>query len=290
MTGEPTTLTLPRVCDPDEATLTVGDPVPSRTPTFTGPTIVRDADTGEMIAASLPFVGTARLRKLLSGMEYTGVQRAKNYRSKSQTFGFAPRRPMIRRESCALSAVASNRPDVQSALTELSDQCATTLASIAPEMVEADRETMESVLPEWRMGEQKLWTSGVVNKTAQLPYHRDGFNFPTWSAMPVIRRGVRGGHLHLPEYDLVMPCQDGYAVYFAGHQLVHGVTPIELKQKDGYRYSVVFYALRGMKDCYTYAVETAEGQRRRSERERRMAERLARGERGIPGRERRSKQ
>lgn len=284
MTGEPTTLTLPRVCTPDEASLMVGDPVPNRTPTFTGPTIIRDADTGEMIAASLPFDGTARLRRLLPEMDYTGLQRAKNYRSKSKTFGFAPRRPLVRRESCSLSALASSRPDIQAALTELSDQCATTLTSIAPDTVETDRETMQAVLPEWRMGEEKLWTSGVVNKTAQLPYHRDGFNFPTWSAMPVIRRGVRGGHLHLPEYDLVVPCQDGYAVYFAGHQLVHGVTPITLKQKDGYRYSVVFYALRGMKDCYTYAVETAEGQRKRSERERRMAERLARGDRSIPGR------
>ena len=56
---------------------------------------------------------------------------------------------------------------------------------------------------------------------------------------------------------------------------------------DGYRYSVVYYALRGMKDCYTHAVETAYGQRKRTERERDIARRVARGELGIPGQERR---
>ena len=43
------------------------------------------------------------------------------------------------------------------------------------------------------------------------------------------------------------------------------------KTKDAYRYSVVYYALRGMKDCFTYAVETAKGKERRTAREDKMA-------------------
>jgi hypothetical protein len=119
------------------------------------------------------------------------------------------------------------------------------------------------------------WTSGVVNQNSQLPYHRDGFNFPTWSAMPVIRRGVDGGHLHLPEYDLTVACRDGWAVFFCGQQLLHGVTPMRLTKPDGYRFSVVYYALRGMKDCHTYAEETRAAQNRRAQRERGMADRGA---------------
>ncbi len=38
-------------------------------------------------------------------------------------------------------------------------------------------------------------------------------------------------------------------------------------QEDGYRYSIVYYALRGMKDCFTYAVETKRAQHKRTERE-----------------------
>lgn len=156
-----------------------------------------------------------------------------------------------------------------------------------PEIVADSRAEVAEVLPEWKIGESNLWTSGVVNDTAQLPYHRDNFNYPVWSAMPVLRRGVRGGHLHIPEYDLVIPCQDSYAVFFKGKDLVHGVTPITKKVPDGYRFSIVYYALRGMKDCYTHAVETAYGQRKRTERERDIARRVARGELGIPGQDKR---
>jgi hypothetical protein len=44
--------------------------------------------------------------------------------------------------------------------------------------------------------------------------------------------------------------------------------------KDGYRYSIVYYALRGMKDCFTFAVETAKGAENRTKREEKMAEDL----------------
>lgn len=43
------------------------------------------------------------------------------------------------------------------------------------------------------------------------------------------------------------------------------------KQPDGYRYSVVYYALKGMKDCFTHAVETAYALRKRTEREQSIA-------------------
>ena len=101
--------------------------------------------------------------------------------------------------------------------------------------------------------------------------------------MPVLRRGMDGGMLHLPEYDIIVPCQDSYAVYFKGKELVHGVTPMKKRKDDGYRYSIVFYALQGMKDCFTHAVETQYAQRKRSEREREMARRIANGDTSIPG-------
>lgn len=274
---------LPRVATPDEATLLVGDFVPDREPNINGPTVVRDADTGDLVAAYLPITDVARLRRALPHMHFGGVQRASNYRSKSQTFGFAPRRPIRRRESCSATSTSLKLPEVQRELDLIADQCARLLEEIDPEIVAASRAEVADVLPEWKIGESNLWTSGVVNDTAQLPYHRDNFNYPVWSAMPVLRRGVRGGRLHIPEYDLVVPCQDSYAVFFKGKDLVHGVTPITKKVPDGYRFSVVYYALRGMKDCYTHAVETAYGQRKRTERERDIARRLAAGDRGIPG-------
>jgi hypothetical protein len=110
-------------------------------------------------------------------------------------------------------------------------------------------------------------TSGVINKTSTLPYHYDGNNFDMWSAMPIIRRGTRGGYLSVPEYDITIECRDGWVVFFPGFRLLHGVTPIAHVAKDAYRFTVVYYCLRGMKDCFTYAVEQAEARKRRTERE-----------------------
>jgi hypothetical protein len=80
-----------------------------------------------------------------------------------------------------------------------------------------------------------------------------------------------GGHLHMPEYDITINCRDGWALWFNGFAYVHGVTPMKPRVKDAYRYSIVFYAKRGMKDCHTYAVELGEARAKRKEREMGMA-------------------
>lgn len=268
---------------PEEATTLVGEPVDQQTPANKGPAFFYDSDTGQLVAAQLPLQNTATLRQQLMGMRFGTVNRAGNYGSKSTTFGYAPRRPVMGREGCNQAGLDKENPDIARELSRIADQCAVAFKDFAPNIVQEDMHTTREVLPEWRIGEQKLWTSGVVNHTAQLPYHRDNFNYPAWSAMPVLRRGTRGGHLHLPEYGITLPCQDGYANFFKGKELVHGVTPITRTRADGYRFSIVFYALQGMKDCFTHAVETEYAQRRRSEREREMARRIANGDTTIPG-------
>lgn len=283
MSKEPQIIQSKRVATPEEATLLIGDMVPHKEASFHGPAYIYDKDTGKLVAAHLPIKNTKPVRNMLPSVHYSKFNRAKNYASRSTTFGYAPRRPVLGREGCASSAIDRDRPEVQAILNELADECARALKDFAPNIVAEDEVATPEVLPEWKMGEEKLWTSGVINDTSQLPYHRDSFNFPAWSAMPVLRRGTSGGMLHLPEYDLVIPCQDGYAVYFKGKELVHGVTPIRKRQEDGYRFSIVFYALRGMKDCFTHAVETRYAQRKRSERERDMARRIANGDTSIPG-------
>jgi hypothetical protein len=89
-----------------------------------------------------------------------------------------------------------------------------------------------------------------------------------------VRRGIEGGHLNLPEYGATIACRDGWGVFFGGWNLVHGVTPMRQVAPDGYRYSVVYYSLRGMKDCATAAVETRDAWARRTARERAAAESL----------------
>jgi hypothetical protein len=268
-----------------EGKAVIGDRVADLRPTDLEPgTVIHDADTGEPVFAYMPLAEPGPLRRALLQVDCGGVRRARNYFSRSRTFGYSPRRPVLYRESCGLTDLAKERPDIERVLESYADQFSLTLKEILPEVAEAGRAVLGQVLPEWRLGSEQLWTSGVINDTAQLPYHRDGFNFPVWSAMPVVRRGTRGGYLSIPEYGLVVPCADGTVVYFEGFRLTHGVTPIRrVKKGQGYRISVVYYALSGMKNCRDAAEETAYGRRRRTEREADMATRVAAGDRTIRG-------
>lgn len=268
-----------------DATTVIGDEVPQLDPTFNGETLAYDEETGALVCAYVRTGGTRALRRALKTVEFAKFNRARDYGSQSTTFGYAPRRPVLGREGCAMSKTRRENPETEHLLEQLADHSCRQLQEIAPDIVAADRKTLEKINNDWKIGEEKLWTSGVINNTSQLPYHRDNLNFPCWSAMPVLRRGVRGGHLHLPEYGIVVPCRDGYTAFFKGKELVHGVTPIYCTEPDGYRYSVVFYALQGMKDCFTHAKEQAYAQKRRTQRVREMAQRLKAGFTGIPGRD-----
>lgn len=260
-----------RVITADEATGLVGLTVDRRLPTVTAATWALDADSGEPVLGYLPLGDVSDLRRAVRAVKQAETYRAASgRRNKSRVFGWSPRRPSQRREACNSTSLAKEQPTEQATLDAWAVKLLTTIRELDSAIADHDEATMREVLPEWRMA-GTTWTSGVVNENSQLPYHRDGFNFPTWSAMPVLRRGVAGGHLHLPEYDLTVACRDGWGVFFCGRQLVHGVTPMRRTAPDGYRLSVVYYALRGMKDCATYAEETAHARRKRTEREKRMA-------------------
>lgn len=259
-----------------EAEKVVGDKVVDKVPNVNEAGIYRDADTGEAILVYAPSPrSTAILRQQIPAVKWTTTLRAKGTRNVSKIFGMTNRSVVLRREACAPAGIAWESPSLQMELNEQATALGDYLRDVLPEVYEHDYQAVGAVLPEWRMTEDSLWTSGVINQSSALPYHRDGSNFDTWSAMPVIRRGMEGGNLHMPEYDITINCRDGWALWFNGFRYVHGVTPMKPRTKDGYRYSIVFYAKKGMKDCHTYAVEIGEAKARRSAREHVMAEKVA---------------
>lgn len=251
-----------------EADEVVGDTVIDKEPNVNEAGIYRDADTGEAILVYAPYPAkVTSLRKAVIGTKYGTTLRASGTRNVSRTFGFTTRSAVLQREACTPTSLSYDDPEAQMILNDTAEVLGEYLRDQLPEVYEHDYQTVGAVLPEWRMTEDALWTSGVINQSSALPYHRDGSNFDTWSAMPVVRRGMDGGHLHMPEYDITINCRDGWALWFNGYAYVHGVTPMKPRQKDGYRYSIVFYAKRGMKDCHTYAVEIGEARKRRKDRE-----------------------
>ena len=271
---------LPRLISAADATAMIGDNVPAEAPNVTSATVAVDADTKEPVFAYLPLGDVAQLRRaIVQGTTYgENMIRANGVRNRSRTFGYSPRRPVYRREGCSSTTLAREAPDAHQVICDYSDRLAELLEQIDPTLITRGRAAVEPVERDWRLGESKLWTSGVINQSAVLPWHRDAFNFPAWSAMPVLRRNIQGGHLRIAEYGATIACRDGWGVFFAGYDLIHGVTPMRLTAPDGYRYSIVYYALRGMKNCFEAAVETAYARKKRTEREQSMAARYAAGD------------
>jgi hypothetical protein len=249
-----------------------GDVVPDLVPDITEAGIFVDEDTNEPFLVYMPMEEdmVPELRAAVRGVKYSssGVTRQQlGIENHSRTFGMAPRKPFQTREACRPTSLSYEQPEIHDVLVRTADRLSQMMRKIAPEVYENDKTETGAVADEWRISEDSLWTSGVINKTSTLPYHYDGNNFDMWSAMPVVRRGIRGGALSMPEYGVTVECRDGWVLFFPGYRYLHGVTPIAHVTKDAYRYSVVYYCLRGMKDCFTYAVEQAEARKKRTQRE-----------------------
>lgn len=263
-----------RVMAEDEASALVGKMVEEMEPTCIDAGIYVDEDTDEIIFVYFPMEEEVNLlRRSVLNIKYGSTKRQSlGIENLSRTFGMAPRKIFQRRESCRPTTLANEQPNEHAVLIAFAEKFAKMFKEFAPDIYEHDVKALADagLDDEWRMTDDALWTSGVVNKSSTLPYHRDGFNFATWSAMPVIRRDMKGGYLNLPEYNLTCACRDGWVTFFAGYKYVHGVTPMTPMKEDAYRYSIVYYALRGMKDCFTYAVETARGGENRTKREEQM--------------------
>lgn len=257
-----------RVLSRGEADMLLGLTVPDLPAMAVGNDPILLVEDDAPVLAYLPLDNPEALRTAVLATPMTTTLRAgTGMRNVSRTFGMAPRKPVQWREGCAPTSLARDIPPVMDVLTDYAATLRDQMAALVPDEVAKGAKAVEAVLPEWRLADDALWTSGVINSSSSLPYHRDRFNFDAWSAMPVLRRGTRGGFLHIPEYGLVVPCRDGWVVCFSGFQLVHGVTPITTIADDGYRFSVVYYALKGMKDCFSAAVEMAYARNRRTGRE-----------------------
>ena len=263
-----------RVMSEEESSELVGTMVENLEANCNEAGIYVDEDTDEIILAYFPMEEEVNLlRRSVLNIKYGSTKRQSlGIENLSRTFGMAPRKVFQRRESCRPTTLAGEQPNEHAVLIAFAEKFAKMFKEFAPDVYEHDVEALKEagLENEWRMTDDALWTSGVVNKSSTLPYHRDGFNFATWSAMPVIRRDMKGGYLNFPAYNITCSCRDGWVLFFAGYKYVHGVTPMTPVKKDAYRYSIVYYALRGMKDCFTYAVETARGGENRTKREEQM--------------------
>jgi len=192
-----------------------------------------------------------------------GGARMSGIKYPNRTFGTTAPSPMRRRLACCYAQLHHQYPEISKVLHRLAETAWDILQEEAPEeSVEASDPVYENIHGDWLMADTP-WTSGIINHTASLSYHKDRGNIPnSWSAMYVTRRNNEGGHLHLPEYNLAFACNDKDLIMFNGQDVWHGVTPIHNRTvgDEPFRFTMVYYAKSGCKPCLSAKEEARRAQ------------------------------
>lgn len=212
-----------------------------------------------------------RMAAILPQIHYATSTRTNGLVTTSRIFGYAPRNE-LRRQPCRATSFATEQPSEHAVVAAGSKIVEKYYVESFPELAEYHRElTRENVKEQYHL-ENTMFTSGIVNHNNPLRYHFDSGNFKNvCSAMLAFKHKVSGGHLCVPELDLMFEIADRSLLLFDGQGLVHGVTPIKKLAPDAHRFTVVYYSLQQMWNCEAITDEIARMRARRTDIERRKA-------------------
>jgi hypothetical protein len=130
------------------------------------------------------------------------------------------------------------------AMFRLCSESESLIQQICPDLYERqENAVLENVPPEWRFS--KLFTSSISNFNIAAQYHRDTANLKGCVNVIITKRkNCNGGNLNVPDYDLTVDSCDNSILVYPAWKNIHGVTPIDPLSRDGYRNSLIFYALK----------------------------------------------
>ena len=187
----------------------------------------------------------------------------------SRIFGLRPRIP-IGANYCSVASSYATHPEQHRIICEFGRLLDSIYSNFAPTTAGAHSDSLrKTIRAEWIIPGTRF-TSGIVNQNNPLRYHFDKGNLHgVMSAMIVFRDLCKGGYLSVPEFDARFDLSDHSFLLFDGQSYLHGVTAIDRLNKRSYRYSVVYYALRGMAKCGTLEEEVARARIEKREREKR---------------------
>lgn len=186
---------------------------------------------------------------VVSQLKYSKSRRTLGMYQQSKVFGFMPRNA-IRCNYCRPSEVDRKQPEFAKVLRDFGAKITSKIMETDVSVYQQNMDIVKEQVEKHYILPKTIFTSGIVNKNNPLAYHCDSGNFEgTWTAMLVYKNEVKGGNLHLPEFDAVIKLDDGDLVIFKSSDYVHGVTPIIKLGQHSYRYSVVYYTLKGLAQC-----------------------------------------
>lgn len=231
--------------------------------------IVED-ETGAPIIFYMKLRGdTTRMCQAVRTVAYGKGARTQGLTAQARVFGFNPRNT-IRADFCSATSMSREHPAQHQVICDFGKILSKEYEKHLPDTFGQHVKTVQKVLPDWTI-KGTPFTSGIINKNSALKYHFDSGNFKkVYSNMVVFKKYCRGGHLAIPEYDLMLDCADNTVVFFDGQSILHGVTPFKIAT-GGFRFSVVYYSLQQMWNCQPLTRELARAKKVHMERERRRA-------------------
>lgn len=231
-----------------------------------GDVILVDAYTDQVLGASVRLEGMDELlgdmgRYLRLRMDWddgigsSSQSRLSGIRTVSRVFGFTEPKPLRRRYGASAAAIHRQHPAMTGYLEAVTPALWELFERVSPfQAAEHELLVDGNIHQDWHFAGSP-WTGGIINNRSILPYHRDAGNVKdTWSAMLAIRKGVDGGHLHLPEYGITLDIPHASVTIFNGQATWHGVTPFAHRE-GGHRFTLVWYAKRGLMQCGAAADE-----------------------------------
>jgi hypothetical protein len=200
-------------------------------------------------------------------IKYSKDERTAGLISNSTVFGYMPRRTIMA-DYCHAAAMVRDKPKQHYILTDFIPELENVYKENFPEIYEKHKDLVElKIKQEWKI-DGSVFTSGIVNKDNPLKYHHDSGNFKgVLSNMVCLKKGVKGGRLAIPEFDIKLEIANDTLVIFNGQGILHGVTPIIKTHSKGYRYTVVYYSMEQMWKCDTINEELNRIRTKKKERE-----------------------
>jgi hypothetical protein len=206
---------------------------------------------------------TTPLVEALKRVKFTESTRTGGLTTTSRIFGSQPRLERRQRAFCNRASMATEHPRENAALCGVAKAISDRYQLNTPETHKRHAAIVgEKVEQEWVIP-GTVFTSGIVNKNNPLAYHLDAGNFEdVFSCMLVLRKNLQGGYLCFPEIDTKFLFKNNALAMFDGQRIVHGVTPMHPAGPDSYRYSIVYYSLKGMWRCLSLDEELANARAR----------------------------
>lgn len=177
--------------------------------------------------------------------------------TQSAVYGGLPR-IAVRGAACRLTYNTLKHHGLHTKVAAFSHFLSGIYARYLPEEYERNNQLIQgNVEPDYILGDETTpFTTANFNINHAIRYHTDTGNFRgVYSNVLILKKGVVGGFLACPEFDLAFEQGDGALAIFDGQAILHGVTPIKKTHPAGYRCSTVFYALETMKHCYPFQQE-----------------------------------